>query len=144
MKHLLNALTLCAGVALVFTGNASGREPASVRAVVDTYCLSCHDGDAAKGGFNLATVSTDDVGRHPEVWEKVVRRLGRRQMPPAGRKRPDEDVYVSIVSQLEKALDRAAAERPSPGRTDTIRRLNRTEYQNAIRDLLAVEIDAAS
>src|SRR5207249_5925262 len=84
------------------------------------------------------------VGRHPQVWEKVVRRLRARQMPPAGRKRPDEDTYGAVVSQLENVLDRAAAERPNPGRTDTIRRLTRTEYQNAIRDLLALDIDAAS
>src|SRR5207249_9176666 len=84
------------------------------------------------------------VGRHPQVWEKVVRRLRARQMPPAGRKRPDEDTYGAVVSQLENVLDRAAAERPNPGRTDTIRRLTRTEYQNAIRDLLALDVDAAS
>src|SRR6266850_5262636 len=104
MKHHPIALILCAASALALTGNASGREPASLRAVVDTYCLSCHEGDSAKGGLNLAGVVSEEVGRHPEVWEKVVRRLGRRQMPPAGRKRPDEDAYVSVVSQLETAL----------------------------------------
>src|SRR5215472_5121207 len=107
MKQIPIALILCAASALALTSEASGREPASLRAVVDTFCLNCHDGEAAKGGLNLASASTDDIRGHPEVWEKVVRRLGRRQMPPAGRKRPDEDVYVSIVSQLEKALDRA-------------------------------------
>src|SRR5438045_3228747 len=99
MKHNPVVLILCAAFALA--GHASGREPASLRAVVDTYCLSCHEGDGAKGGLNLAGVSTDDVGRHPEVWEYVVRRLGRRQMPPAGRKRPDEELYISVLSQLE-------------------------------------------
>src|SRR5205823_2018316 len=74
----------------------------------------------------------------------VVRRLRGRQMPPLGKKRPDDQTYVSVVSQLETARDRASAERSNPGRTDTIRRLTRTEYQNAIRDLLALEIDAAS
>src|SRR5947209_4845699 len=138
------ALVLAVAATLALAGEVSAREPASLRAVVETFCVSCHDGESAKGGLNLASVSTDDVSRHPDVWEKVVRRLVRRQMPPAGRKRPDEDAYVSVVSQLETALDRAAAQRPNPGRTDTIRRLNRTEYQNAIRDLLAIEIDAAS
>jgi len=144
MKRCSVVLILCAVLTFALSGGALGREPASLRAVVVTYCLSCHDGESAKGGLNLAGVSTDDIGRHSEVWENVVRRLGRRQMPPLGRKRPDEDAYVSVVSQLETALDRAAARRPNPGRTDTIRRLNRTEYQNAIRDLLAIEIDAAS
>ncbi|HTK75269.1 MAG TPA: DUF1592 domain-containing protein [Gemmataceae bacterium] len=144
MKRCSVVLILCAVLTFALSGGALGREPASLRAVVVTYSLSCHDGESAKGGLNLAGVSTDDIGRHSEVWENVVRRLGRRQMPPLGRKRPDEDAYVSVVSQLETALDRAAARRPNPGRTDTIRRLNRTEYQNAIRDLLAIEIDAAS
>jgi hypothetical protein len=94
--------------------------------------------------LNLTAVVSADVGQHPEVWEKVARRLRGRQMPPAGRTRPDEDTYASVVSQLETALDRAAAGRPNPGRTDTIRRLTRTEYQNAVRDLLALHIDSAA
>src|SRR5689334_5192513 len=121
-----------------------GAEAASVRAVAEAYCLNCHDGDSAKGGLNIASVVSEETGRHPEVWEKVVRRLRGRQMPPLGKKRPDDQTYSSMLAQLETALDRAAVERPNPGRTDTIRRLTRTEYQNAIRDLLALEIDAAS
>jgi hypothetical protein len=137
-------LILSVASALALAGAASGEEPASVRAVVGKFCVSCHEGDAGKGGLDLASVVSEEVGRHPQVWEKVVRRLRARQMPPAGKKRPDEDTYASVVSQLEAALDRVAAKRPNPGRTDTIRRLTRTEYQNAIRDLLALSIDAAS
>ena len=84
------------------------------------------------------------MDRHPEVWEKVVRRLVARQMPPEGAVRPKGPAYDSVVSWLAGSLDRAAAEHPDPGRTDTFRRLNRTEYQNAIRDLLALDIDAAA
>jgi Protein of unknown function (DUF1592)/Protein of unknown function (DUF1588)/Protein of unknown function (DUF1585)/Protein of unknown function (DUF1587)/Protein of unknown function (DUF1595)/Cytochrome C oxidase, cbb3-type, subunit III len=138
------SLVLCVASALALTSAALGEEPASVRAVIGQFCAGCHDADVAKGGLDLTAVVSDDVARHPDVWEKVVRRLQRRQMPPAGRKRPDEDTYASVLSQLETALDRAAAEKPNPGRTDTIRRLTRSEYQNAIRDLLAVEIDAAA
>ena len=65
-------------------------------------------------------------------------------MPPVGRPRPDERTYESFVAALEAELDRVAATRPNPGRTPTLRRLNRTEYQNAIRDLLALDIDAAA
>jgi len=144
MTRYFIILVLSAAATVALAGPICAAEPASVRSLLDNYCLSCHDGESAKGGLNLAGVSTEAIDRHPEVWEKVVRRLGRRQMPPVGRKRPDEDAYVSVVMQLETALDRAAAARPNPGRTDTIRRLNRTEYQNAVRDLLAVEIDAAS
>src|SRR4029077_18409321 len=66
-----------------------------------------------------------------------------RSMPPAGLPRPDESTYQALIAQLETSLDRAAAAHPNPGRSDTFRRLNRTEYQNAIRDLLALEIDAS-
>jgi mono/diheme cytochrome c family protein len=123
---------------------AFAAEPVSVRAVVSQFCLTCHDADGAKGGLNLAAVVSEDAAEHPQIWEKVVRRLRGRQMPPVGRKRPSEDTYTAVVSQLEDALDRAAMARPNPGRTDTIRRLNRVEYQNAIRDLLALDIDAAA
>jgi hypothetical protein len=119
-------------------------EPRPVRAVVDQFCVTCHDADAAKGGLNLADTPTDDFARHPEIWEQVIRRLRGRQMPPAGKPHPTDDVYLSTLAQLETALDRAAVQHPDPGRTDTIRRLTRTEYQNAIRDLLALDIDAAS
>src|SRR5688500_4456465 len=137
-------LVLSAAAALALAGEAFGEEPTSVRVVVGQFCTGCHDAESARGGLNLAAVVSEDVGRHPQVWEKVVRRLRGRQMPPAGRKRPEEDAYASVVSQLETTLDRAAAERPNPGRTDTIRRLTRTEYQNAVRDLLALDVDAAS
>ena len=119
-------------------------EPERVRAVLDQFCVSCHDADARKGGLDLASAAPQGIGRDPEVWEKVVRRLRGRDMPPPGKRRPDEPTYAALQSGLEAVLDRAAAERPNPGRTDTVRRLTRTEYQNAIRDLLALEIDAAS
>jgi Protein of unknown function (DUF1592)/Protein of unknown function (DUF1588)/Protein of unknown function (DUF1585)/Protein of unknown function (DUF1587)/Protein of unknown function (DUF1595)/Cytochrome C oxidase, cbb3-type, subunit III len=113
-------------------------------ALVDEYCVACHDEFEKKG--NLALDSIDaDVAKHPDVWEKVVRKLRARQMPPVGRKeRPDEATYDTTIAFLETALDRAAAHQPNPGRTATLRRLTRTEYQNAIRDLLALDIDAAS
>ena len=128
----------------LLAGEAAGAEPVRVRAVIEQYCVSCHDADTAKGGLNLAAVAADEVGRSPDDWEKVVRKLRARQMPPDGKKRPDEETFAAVVSQLETALDRAAADKPNPGRTETIRRLNRAEYQNAVRDLLALEIDAAA
>ncbi|MDA1274916.1 MAG: DUF1592 domain-containing protein [Verrucomicrobia bacterium] len=112
--------------------------------MVSEYCFDCHDGEMKKGGLDLESISLDDVTQHPETWEAVVRKLRARQMPPEGKKRPEESAYVSVLSSLESSLDRAAAEHPNPGRTDTFRRLTRTEYQNAIRDLLALDIDAAA
>jgi hypothetical protein len=139
-----NRLALAVASGLALAGSAVGKEPASPPTVVRQFCVTCHEGEAPKGGLDLASVLSDAVARHPQVWEKVVRRLRAGQMPPAGRKRPDEDTYASVLSQLETALDLAAAERPDPGRTDAIRRLTRTEYQNAVRDLLSLDIDAAA
>ena len=118
--------------------------PAPHIALVDEYCLSCHDETEKKAGLALDMLAAD-VSQQPDVWEKVVRKLRARQMPPVGRKeRPDESTYDATVGYLESALDRAAAARPNPGRTSTIRRLTRTEYRNAIRDLLALDIDVAT
>ena len=117
---------------------------AGPRTLVDDYCLSCHDSDKKKGGLALDTITADDVTRHPEVWEKVVRKLRARLMPPVGKDRPDEATYDAVIASLETSLDRAATAHPAPGRTATIRRLTRTEYQNAIRDLLAFEGNVAA
>ncbi len=137
-------LLLTAAAVLVPARLSFSAEPVTVRAVVGQYCLGCHNGEAAKGGVDLGAVVSEEIGRHSQIWEKVVRRLRGRQMPPPGRKRPDEETYAAVLTQLETTLDRAAAARPNPGHTETIRRLTRTEYQNAIRDLLALDIDAAS
>jgi hypothetical protein len=118
--------------------------PAAHVALVDEYCLSCHDADEKKGDLDLDAILSLGVARHPDVWEKVVRKLRARQMPPVGRKRPDAATYDAVVGSLEKTLDRAAKARPNPGRTGTIRRLTRTEYRNAIRDLLALDVDVAA
>ncbi len=113
-------------------------------AVVEQDRLTCHDDLEKEGGFSLETVS-GDVSQHQDVWEKVVRKLRARQMPPVGRKeRPDEATYDATVKYLESSLDRAASAHPNPGRTATIRRLTRTEYRNAVHDLLALDIDADS
>src|SRR3954471_554900 len=116
----------------------------NVASLVDEYCLSCHDKDHEKGGLVLETIASHDVAQHPDVWEKVIRKMRARLMPPVGKDRPDDRTYDAVVSFLEGSLDRAAATHPDPGRTATIRRLTRTEYQNAIRDLLALDIDVAS
>jgi hypothetical protein len=115
-----------------------------VATTVEQYCVDCHNADKKKGGIDFDTVRMDDFAAQPQVWEKVVRQLRARQMPPAGKKRPDENGYLAVLSPLEATLDATAAEHPNPGRTDTLRRLNRTEYQNAIRDLLGLDIDAAA
>ncbi|HEX7860008.1 MAG TPA: DUF1592 domain-containing protein [Verrucomicrobiae bacterium] len=125
----------------VFTGTAA--EPAALQ-VVKKYCFDCHDSDVQKGDLNLEQFTGNGIGEHFAVWEKVVRKMNARQMPPFGKSRPDEKTYNQTVRELSELLDAAAAKNPNPGRTETFRRLTRTEYENAIRDLLAVEIDAAA
>src|SRR5918993_2883558 len=116
-------------------------EQTSDQALLNRYCAGCHNEKTKQGNFVLSTLDVNNVGSEAERWELVVRKLRARSMPPAGRPRPSEAAYDGLVAHLETSLDRAAAARPDPGRTDTFRRLNRTEYQNAIRDLLDVEID---
>ncbi len=118
--------------------------PSAAHTLVSQYCVDCHDRDMNKGGLDLDSIASDDVTRHSDIWEKVIRMLRARQMPPAGKKRPDETAFVAALSELESSLDSAWAKHPNPGRTATFRRLNRTEYQNAIRDLLALNIDAST
>ncbi len=119
-------------------------QPVVLKRFVDRHCIGCHSSDAKTAGLALDVLSKQTVDRHPEPWERVVRKLRSRQMPPPESERPGEREYEAVLSLLEGALDRAAAAHPDPGRTDTFRRLNRTEYQNAIRDLLALEIDGAA
>ena len=114
---------------------------AQVRAVLDRYCLTCHNDRLRTAGLTLDAMDVEQVGEHAEAWEKVVRKLRARAMPPAGRPRPDKATYAAVAEVLETALDRTAAANPNPGRTTT-HRLNRTEYANAVRDLLGLEVDA--
>lgn len=115
--------------------------PSRHRDLVDAYCLDCHDDSKKEAGLSLESIVADDIATHAVEWEKVVKRLRGRQMPPVGEPRPDEATYTATISELEASLDRAAAARPNPGRTPAIRRLTRTEYRNAIRDLLALDVD---
>ena len=112
------------------------------REVVSRYCVSCHNDRVKTGGLTLEAVVTRDPREHPDVWEKVLRKIRARQMPPVGMRRPDDATYQAAIASLETSLDRAAAATPNPGRTATLRRLTRTEYRNAIRDLLALDVDA--
>ncbi len=114
------------------------------RATVNRYCAACHGGEQKAGGLTFDSIIADDVAQHTETWEKVVRKMRARMMPPPGLPRPDERTYNTLIASLETSLNNAAAAHPNPGRTDTFRRLNRTEYHNAIRDLLAVDLDVSS
>ncbi len=135
-------------VAATAPSSATGPDGVSDHAALLTrYCVTCHNESLQARGTvpleletaDLATVTTD-----AELWEKVIRKLRTGSMPPAGRPRPEAAATHAFASWLETEIDRAAAARPNPGRTEPLHRLNRTEYQNAIRDLLALNIDAAT
>ena len=119
-----------------------GQPPPAPRAVLQQYCVTCHNQRTRAGGLALDTLDMTQAGECADVWERVVRKLRTGAMPPAGRPRPDEAESNAVVTWLETELDRAAQEHPNPGRP-TLHRLNRSEYRNAIRDLLAVDIDAS-
>ncbi|MBV9970628.1 MAG: DUF1587 domain-containing protein, partial [Xanthobacteraceae bacterium] len=106
------------------------------------YCDSCHFGPKARGNVNLETLDLSNLNVNGATWEKVLRKLRGREMPPPGALRPDETTYKTLVTAITTERDRLADTRPTPGRP-TLHRLNRAEYGNAVRDLLALDIDVS-
>jgi mono/diheme cytochrome c family protein len=120
--------------------NAASAETLEPRAVIARYCIGCHNARVKTGGLVLESLDVDRAGDHADVWEKVIRKLRGGSMPPAGLPRPDKTTTARLVVWLENELDRAASAAPNPGRA-SIHRLNRAEYTNVIRDLLALDVD---
>ena len=117
----------------------------SQRQFLDRYCVSCHNEKLKTGGLSLVQVDLSKPGAQSELWEKVLRKLHTGVMPPPNMPQPPEADRLALVKWLQSSLDAAAATaKLNPGRTETLRHLNRTEYQNSIRDLLALDIDATS
>src|SRR5262245_54409516 len=117
----------------------ASRTTTAPAAVFTQYCVTCHNARLKTAALVIDPASLGDVGAGAEMWEKVVRKLRTASMPPAGAPRPDKATYDSVASFLETELDRTAMARPQLGKLPLVHRLSRTEYQNAIRDLLAVE-----
>ncbi len=148
---MLHTALLWAGVALAsvpYLEAATPQSPGPVpqaasshQAVLEQYCLTCHNATLNTAGLALDQVDVDAVGENAPVWENVVRKLRTGAMPPPGAPRPERATYASLATYLETALDHAAEDRPKPG-TSIIHRMNRAEYSNAIRDLLAIEPEA--
>ena len=147
-------------VAALATGwlasDVGAQQATEYRALLDDYCVTCHSQRIGDGQNEPATVLTSQlravglaldaldlsaIAADAAHWEPVVRKLRAGLMPPAGRRRPDQALLDEFRAWLETELDGAAAASPDPGRTATFHRLNRAEYHNAIRDLLALEID---
>jgi hypothetical protein len=119
-----------------------GAEPASREVLLSQYCLTCHNQRVKSGGLALDAVLSADPSVHPDVWEKVVRKLKAGEMPPAGLPRPDQASLTALINGLTGEMDAAARRSPYAGRP-VVRRLNRNEYGHAIRDLLAIELPVA-
>jgi hypothetical protein len=111
--------------------------------LLNRYCVTCHNERLRTANLLLDQADVENPSSGAEVWEKVIRKLRTRAMPPAGNPRPDEATYDSFATYLETSIDQASAANPNPGRP-AVHRLNRTEYTNAVRDLLELEIDGAA
>ena len=135
-----------AGFAAVLAAAACPRalpaaEDDADRALIGQYCLACHNDDLRTAGVSLQGADPADVTQRPALWEKALRKVASGEMPPAGMPAPDAASAAGFAARLEKALDAAAAAAPNPGRVPA-HRLNRAEYSNAVRDLLALDLDA--
>jgi hypothetical protein len=114
-----------------------------VRATIDKYCVTCHNQRLKTGNLALDAAELSNVAAHADVWEKVIRKVRAGMMPPAGSPRPDATAREALVTSLESTIDAAARKTPNPGRP-LAHRLNRAEYANAVRDLLALDVDVTS
>jgi mono/diheme cytochrome c family protein len=124
---------------------APAAKPADVsrRVVLNKYCVTCHNDRLKTGSLSLERIDAEQIADNAATWEKVVLKVKTGAMPPAGRPRLDADTVATFVSSLESSLDQAAAAHPNPG-SPTVHRLNRSEYVNVIRDVLALKIDGAA
>ena len=117
--------------------------PSADRVLLDKYCVTCHSDRAKTGGLTLEKLDLANISANAETWEKVIRKLSVGAMPPSGMPKPSPADVGAFVSSLETSLDKAYAANPNPGHA-TLHRLNRTEYANSVRDLLALDVDASS
>jgi hypothetical protein len=137
---LTRRMGVCSGLLIVWAAVACGQTSGSL---VNQYCAGCHNNDVKSGGMTLAQLDLAHPDKNAELAEKVIHKLRAGMMPPPGMPRPDAATLKAFGISLETAVDQATAAHPNPGRPP-LHRLNRTEYANSIRDLLAVEVDAAS
>src|SRR5580692_6699483 len=141
MRHWVVAVSL-ASVAPVFAASSTSSTSAH-RAMLDHYCVTCHNQKLKTANLTFDTMDLAHVGKDAAVWERAVRKLRGGMMPPPGMPRPDLATVNSFVTFLEASLDQAALESPNPG-TVSLHRLNRAEYANAMKDVLGVDVDAAA
>src|SRR5206468_11431412 len=143
----MKAVAILAGTFLVWAALALGQNSAPVvqppRAVLDQFCVTCHNQRLKTAGLMLDKMDPAHVAPDAKAWEKVVRKLRAGMMPPQGMPRPNAAAYEALTVALEDELDHAAAAKPKLAKPG-VHRLNRTEYANTIRDLLGLDIDPAA
>ena len=147
----LTAILVCAGtIQAAGPAQLPPGPPAAAptpQATLQRYCLTCHNQNLKDRGtvpIALDTLNLGTLAADADVWERVVRKVRTGLMPPAGRPRPDEATRHAFVTWIESELDAAALAHPNPGRTEPFHRLNRAEYKNVIRDLLALDVNVDS
>ena len=136
------AFGVAAAVAAVLPSPAARAQvfgPRHASETIDTYCAICHNDQLRTAGLVLDPAEVTRIPGNAERWEKVLRKLRTASMPPPGLPRPDEATYKSLAAFVQNELDRAAAAKPEPGKVPSMHRLTRTEYQNSVRDLLALD-----
>jgi hypothetical protein len=141
-RYAACTVVVLGGWALAAYGSLRAQTPSPHQATLQRYCITCHNQRLKTAGLALDAMDLSNPAANPDVWERVITKLRARTMPPAGSPRPDLPTYQAVAGWLETELDRAWASRPNPGRTSAVHRLNRSEYNNAIRDLLALDFDA--
>ncbi len=140
-SHGIIRLALAAASVLFLQSPVFSQTPQT--ALLNQYCVTCHSDKARTGGLSLQSANLADIPKGAEMWEKVIRKVRVGAMPPQGMPRPDKSALDGFASYLETSLDKSYAEHPNPGRA-SMHRLNRAEYANAVRDLLALNVDAAA
>jgi mono/diheme cytochrome c family protein len=150
MKHTLLSAVIAFMVAVASVTGVSQTPapstpaaPAPSAALLTQYCVTCHNARAKAGGLTLDPAELTQIDRHAETWEKVIRKLQTGMMPPSGAPRPARAAIDGFITSLQSQIDRAATAKPFAG-TPALHRLNRAEYSNAVRDLLTLDVDAAS
>src|SRR5688572_9246372 len=141
-KHLL---PLIFGIATIVYGVALLGKPAAPQQtteLLNTYCIRCHNSAIKSGDISFTGMRPEDAASNAEIWEKVIRKLRGRMMPPPGQVRPSESQYNSLAAFLEGYIDNGASANAHPGRVP-LHRLNRKEYANAVEDLLGITIEPA-
>src|SRR5262245_17679570 len=117
---------------------STGIDASGQRALLDKYCVTCHNQRSKTAGLALDTDDLNDIPAQGEIWEKVIRKVRAEMMPPVGAARPEKAQLEALATYLETSLDKWSSTHPNPGRP-TLHRLNRAEYGNAVRDLFALD-----